>query len=83
MFVADIFKEYEPHNTYSTKQLRVEVADEWHGDAVAPNEDARHEHLRVLVVREVVERASRQEALCEWNSNQVNQNKVAVKVGAT
>lgn len=42
--------------THGTEQLRVEVADERHGDAVAPHEDTSDEHLRILVVREVVKR---------------------------
>lgn len=44
-------------NTYSTEQLRVEVADERHWDRVAPDKDAGHEDLRILVIREVVEGA--------------------------
>lgn len=37
--------------TYRTKKLWIEVADECHGDAVAPGEDATDEHFCVLVVR--------------------------------
>lgn len=52
-------------DTYGTEELGVEVADKCHGDAVTPHEDACHEDFCILVIGEVVERASGQETLCE------------------
>lgn len=53
------------HDTYGAEQFGVEEANEGHGDKIAPDASAHHEHSGVLVFREVVEGARREETLCE------------------